>query len=101
LDHPAVHTLSLHDALPIYAKSTGRPESYYPFIGLKRDWRASLYPHATDEEFADGFAQTVVFALVVALSEGISFTTASLRDIATRSEEHTSELQSRFDLVCR
>ena len=45
------------------AKATGREENSYPFIGLKRDWRASLYPNATDEEFADGFAQTVVFAL--------------------------------------
>src|SRR5437868_9107253 len=32
-----------------------------------------------------------------ALEQG--FTT--LRDVETRSEEHTSELQSRFDLVCR
>src|SRR5699024_1455136 len=28
-------------------------------------------------------------------------TTESLRDEKKRSEEHTSELQSRFDLVCR
>src|SRR5438067_9868250 len=26
---------------------------------------------------------------------------AQAHDLATRSEEHTSELQSRFDLVCR
>src|SRR5206468_4440510 len=28
-------------------------------------------------------------------------TTALLEDVAARSEEHTSELQSRSDLVCR
>lgn len=82
-----------------HAKSTGRPEAHYPFIGLKRDWRASLYPHATDEEFADGFAQTVVFALVVALSEGISFTTASLRDIATGIQSQHSLLGRSLDLL--
>lgn len=82
-----------------HAKATGRPEAHYPFIGLKRDWRASLYPHATDEQFADGFAQTVVFALVVALSEGISFTTASLRDIATGIQSQHSLLGRSLDLL--
>ena len=82
-----------------HAKSTGRPEAHYPFIGLKRDWRASLYPHATDEQFADGFAQTVVFALVVALSEGISFTTASLRDIASGIQSQHSLLGRSLDLL--
>src|SRR5437868_12864665 len=32
---------------------------------------------------------------------GISSCGASAPDICCRSEEHTSELQSRFDLVCR
>lgn len=82
-----------------HAKATGRPEAHYPFIGLKRDWRASLYPHATDEQFADGFAQTVVFALVVALTEGVSFTTASLRDIATGIQSQHSLLGRSLDLL--
>ena len=82
-----------------HAKSTGRPESHYPFIGLKLDWRASLYPHATDKQFADGFAQTVVFALVVALSEGISFTTVNLRDIATGIQSQHSLLGRSLDLL--
>src|SRR5699024_6676029 len=30
-----------------------------------------------------------------------TLTGTALRDTAARSEEHTSELQSRFDLVCR
>src|SRR5699024_11671060 len=30
----------------------------------------------------------------------ISISDRDVRDINTRSEEHTSELQSRFDLVC-
>lgn len=82
-----------------HAKATGTPEKHYPFIGLKHDWRASLYPHATDKQFADGFAQTVVFALVVALSEGISFNSASLRDISTRIQSQHSLLGRSLDLL--
>src|SRR5437868_8814548 len=71
-DHAApteFYTLSLHDALPIFAAAgghrvpgrPGRPAG--PRRGLRR-WRLLGPVHA-------------------------------------RSEEHTSELQSRFDLVCR
>ncbi|MGY1984114.1 type ISP restriction/modification enzyme [Nocardia gipuzkoensis] len=42
------------------------------FLGALRDWRKALYPRAKDAEFADGFAQTVTFALLLAVSEGIS-----------------------------
>src|SRR5699024_1797218 len=71
----------------------------YPFIGLKRDWRASLYPNATDEEFADGFAQTVVFALVIALSDGMDFNNIQLRDIAEGLQSKHSLLGRSLDLL--
>src|SRR2546429_3858691 len=35
------------------------------------------------------------------LRESCQFTSRALREPATRSEEHTSELQSRLHLVCR
>src|SRR5699024_12600623 len=41
---------------------------------------------------------------VARLQEGLQLTTQSLHrasEMVHRSEEHTSELQSRFDLVCR
>lgn len=41
------------------------------FMGALRDWRKALFPNAKDSEFADGFAQTVTFALLLAVSEGI------------------------------
>jgi Type ISP C-terminal specificity domain/N-6 DNA Methylase len=37
---------------------------------LARDWRQLLFPHASDEQFADAYAQTVIFALLLARSEG-------------------------------
>lgn len=81
------------------AKATGREENSYPFIGLKRDWRASLYPNATDEEFADGFAQTVVFSLVIALSDGMDFNNIQLRDIAEGLQSKHSLLGRSLDLL--
>lgn len=51
-------------------------------LGLKDDWRSVLYPRATDEEFADGFAQTVVFSLVLAVSEGLEVNIQSLNAVS-------------------
>jgi hypothetical protein len=40
--------------------------------GLKEDWRRLLFPHASDTEFADGYAQAVTFGLLMAKARGIS-----------------------------
>jgi hypothetical protein len=36
-----------------------------PLVQLARDWRQLLFPDAPDEEFADAYAQTVTFALLL------------------------------------
>lgn len=40
-----------------------------PLVQLARDWRQLLFPHAPDEQFADAYAQTVTFALLLGRSE--------------------------------
>src|SRR5205807_8100917 len=65
---PAIYTLSLHDALPIYADHT------LAFMDFVRD-------HSPNEEYTEAHEQYRGFVL--------------------RSEEHTSELQSPCNLVCR
>lgn len=35
-----------------------------PLVKLAKDWRALLFPEASDERFADAYAQTVTFALL-------------------------------------
>lgn len=40
-----------------------------PLRGLAKDWRQLLFPDADDERFADSYAQTVTFALLLARSE--------------------------------
>lgn len=52
-----------------------------PFSGLAKDWRALLFPSATDATFADGYAQTVTFALLLARTEGIDLTGRSLHEV--------------------
>lgn len=41
-----------------------------PLVRLAADWRQLLFPDASDEQFADAYAQTVTFALLLAQSEG-------------------------------
>jgi hypothetical protein len=53
------------------AIDAGADRDEQPFLGLARDWRALLFPLADDTTFADGYAQTVTFALLLARSEGI------------------------------
>ena len=43
------------------------PES--PLVALAKDWRELLFPDADDDRFADEYAQTVTFALLLARSE--------------------------------
>src|SRR5438034_4693208 len=68
---PEIYTLSLHDALPISSRPAGRTSTVSP---RTRKWPRSK---------------------VMSLR---SYCRLMRRD---RSEEHTSELQSHSDLVCR
>ncbi|MEV0171458.1 type ISP restriction/modification enzyme [Streptomyces sp. NPDC050803] len=52
-----------------------------PFTGLKNDWRRLLFPTADDATFADGYAQTITFALLLARTEGIPLEPNSFHEI--------------------
>ncbi|MDR2711434.1 MAG: N-6 DNA methylase [Burkholderiales bacterium] len=59
-----------------------------PLVQLARDWRSLLFPDASDEQFADAYAQTVTFALLLARSEdGTSLDLASAQQAL--SAEHS------------
>ena len=70
--------------------SEGASADDQPFLGLARDWRALLFPSASDEVFADGYAQAVTFALLLARTEGIPLN-GSLHEIGAelRGAEHS------------
>ncbi|WP_327290313.1 type ISP restriction/modification enzyme [Streptomyces sp. NBC_01198] len=55
-----------------------------PFTGLKNDWRRMLFPSADDATFADGYAQAVTFALLLARSEDVLEEGIGLHDIGRR-----------------
>src|SRR5437868_10497567 len=77
----AVYTLSLHDALPISARARTRRERYRP---VHRDTPADRPDYFPGRRRGSGTRRP-----------------DRLPEFNRRSEEHTSELQSRFDLVCR
>ena len=63
-----------------------------PLVSLANDWRSILFPDASDERFADAYAQTVTFAILLARSEG-----ADVSDIATA----TAKLEAGHTLLSR
>lgn len=81
------------------AKRRGIAANALPFTGVAKDWRALLFPHATDDEFADGFAQTVVFSLVLAVSDGIDLRSVGLPAVAKSLERHYSLMGRALNLL--
>src|SRR5689334_23748067 len=78
----SIYTLSLHDALPIFALYHAAP-----MLANARGWQV-LLPGRAQPSFA-------FFGWMVWVREAVN------EGCARRSEEHTSELQSQFHLVCR
>src|SRR5699024_11492124 len=91
------YTLSLHDALPISARCRWRPRvptTSFTCISSGRTtprlWRLRVCPCAPRRS-----------AYCVPCPPTSNLPKRVCRCGGCRSEEHTSELQSRFDLVCR
>src|SRR5699024_11904298 len=86
-----LHSLSLHDALPISI-------NWHPILLGPMFKATGSAPMATvplkAEYMLHDFKRTANLF-------NIPYKQPSDFPIGTRSEEHTSELQSRFDLVCR
>src|SRR5207237_9723360 len=97
----ALHTLTLHDALPIYdfgGKVLDKPISV--IVGdhqLKPDIGAAIARRWYDTEQVDLIVDVPVSAVGLAVQ---TIATEKKRLFITRSEEHTSELQSHLNLVC-
>lgn len=54
------------------------------FAGHMEDWRRLLFPSLTDDQFADGYAQSVTFGLLLARRSGIDFAGLSIAEIGGR-----------------
>src|SRR5207249_12274317 len=94
---PALYTLSLHDALPILAPKSEATALSRSSSELGRVAAAtpSATPMVVDSTSAVAVSNSVA-------RKRVRTSPSTARFIHNeRSEEHTSELQSRFDLVCR
>jgi hypothetical protein len=68
-----------------------------PMHSLKRDVKALLFPDANDDQFADAYAQTVVFALLLAQMEGGDV--LDLRKAYDTLEHHHSLLSRSLEFL--
>src|SRR5206468_12947995 len=96
---PLTHTLSLHDALPISTDS-GKSWTHAGLEDTGRIGRIVVHPSNPDIAFVCALGRTTG----PQQERGVYRTTdrgQHWERVLFRSEEHTSELQSRSDLVCR
>src|SRR5207249_6131807 len=94
-----LYPLSLHDALPISGIANGAA------VGRTPPWHGSPAPQATAEGADTPCGETGMNCLRTRQDQPTRTRKAHdpsrSKAPTRRSEEHTSELQSRFDLVCR
>src|SRR5207249_9118623 len=94
------YTLSLHDALPIWNRNGDKR--------ISKEW-AKIGPHLghslSRRHRNNSVRQSSIPPLrilsLVSVRLRLDLDTLRIPLPLLRSEEHTSELQSRFDLVCR
>ncbi|WP_245245860.1 type ISP restriction/modification enzyme [Streptomyces lonarensis] len=70
-----------------------------PFTGLRNDWRRILFPTASNATFADGYAQTVTFALLLARAEGLLTADSPLHEVARRLDAGHALMGRALDLL--
>ncbi len=66
--------------------------------GLANDWRKLLFPDATDERFADGYAQAVTFGLLMARAKNITLGNG-LQTVASELTKSNSLIGSALRLL--
>lgn len=81
------------------AIKAGADKDEQPFLGAAASWRRLLFPTATDEEFANGYAQTVTFALLLARAEGSDLHNKSLHDISRELDASHALMGKALDLL--
>src|SRR5699024_11235970 len=82
------------------------PASACGIVGLKPTYgrvsKAGCFPSAWSLDHVGPMTKTVYdTAAILEAIAGYDYKDPASINVSTRSEEHTSELQSRFDLVCR
>src|SRR5699024_12858753 len=98
---PATPPLSLHGGLPISNCITPLVEVMHRWVGVERAMMTTVHAYTGGQRLADGpHRRSRRGRAAVADLDTTQDVDGTLVKVL-RSEEHTSELQSRFDLVCR
>ncbi len=69
------------------------------FTDLAEDWRALLFPGLSDQDFADSYAQTVTFGLLLARIDGITFDGTAVGEIARQLGKRHSLMGKALDVL--
>src|SRR5207302_11268379 len=75
--------------------------SFFFFLMIPRPPRSTLFPYTTLFRSSLDEAEATFVRRAATLDPAVAQRIAGTYETATRSEEHTSELQSRENLVCR
>src|SRR5207249_10167534 len=94
------YTLSLHDALPISNQPQMR-RKMPPFAGTLHENGCSARSLSAENRRSGGYRRGGHSHAWKSVSGSAGEDRYTRSAALERSEEHTSELQSRFDLVCR
>src|SRR5207249_6589398 len=98
--HSPIYPLSLHDALPISRRPVAHSDHRRLAGTLRRKRPTRLFADARSEAAARRLPANGVAAYKARRARSRPRPPRPTKRLA-RSEEHTSELQSRFDLECR
>src|SRR5207302_9133428 len=94
-----LYTLSLHDALPILGEFEFRANcAFCHGLGARGGGRG---PDLTRTPKKHGDSDADIFNTIISGVPGTAMPPNGATQQGVRSEEHTSELQSRENLVCR
>src|SRR5206468_9266940 len=98
---PACHTRSLHDALPICGSPAraAEPRGRARIASALSSLPSRSFAVEPDLPAVRGRRQ-VIASILLSLLRVQDLLQLSIDTVENRSEEHTSELQSRSDLVC-
>ena len=72
----------LRDEVRLTLRNEREGDNTTNLSALVADWRRLLFPNLDDDEFADAYAQTVTFALLLARVESIAFEGRTVEEIA-------------------
>lgn len=84
------------EILRMERKGTADTELFKPLVS---NWSRLLYPKLTDAQFANAYAQTVTFALLLARVDGITFDNNQIHNIARQLRERHPLMGRALDVL--